>query len=440
MGINSVDVPPTIPTTPTTAPPSFNLQPKPGEKRSLSDVDPVNGTGANKKPFLVPTVWFDVESASNVVIWERGLFIRPHVNPEIEQQRCQLAFKLRSQFSDICHSRGITEVPKEAFNRWLMERKVVDRGTDELLMSNCFPEMSRVLYYEILHNIPIRLSRPKYTVDARKQLTRYAEGAKKMIEQNTSVSSESRKIVKWSAEEVFTFIRKTNNATFEEYESRLNHMMKQCQPHLIEAMKTNVERICNKLYHFSCDYAKEIREKELKYITNELKQDVIHGVGYLKLTNPPKRLFAYPIQLAYKSPAKLPAIHCLMSEKDPFVILRYKQEGVRLRKEYLIKLEQIYRCNCWDDNKKFELFLARLWCMLRRYQTYWGLTTTLSSRDLPPLASEVSLPFRAFECMKKHFQVTFECFATPLNAYFRNYWSVEFTPEHQPNKLFLLIV
>lgn len=171
-------------------------------------------------------------------------------------------------------------------------------------------------------------------------------------------------------------------------------------------MKGKVELICNKLYHLSCDYAKEVREKEIKYISTELKQDVIHHVGYLKLQNPPKRVFAYPIQLAYKSPAKLPAIHYLMNEKDPYIILRYKQEGVRLRREFLFKLEQMYRFNSWDDNKKFELFIARVWCMLKRYSTYWGLTTTLSNRDLPALSSEVSLPVRAFECMKKQFQVT----------------------------------
>lgn len=216
LGINSDDLPvtPITPTTPVTTPPSFSLsQPKPGEKRSLSEMDPLNGANStSKKPAqFVPMVCpWDIDCQTNVVVFERGLYIRLHPNPEIEQQRCALAFRLRSQFSDICHSRGITEVTKEAFNRWLMERKVVDRGTDELLMSNCFPEMSRVLYYEILHNIPIRLTRPKYREDARRQLTRYCEGAKKMIESNTSVSSESRKIVKWSAEEVFTFIRLVN--------------------------------------------------------------------------------------------------------------------------------------------------------------------------------------------------------------------------------------
>lgn len=222
LGINSDDLPmtPITPTTPVTTPPSFNLSAKAGEKRSLSEMDPLNGAGsASKKPtpFVAMVCPWDIDCQTNVVVFERGLYNRLHPNPEIEQQRCALAFRLRSQFGDICHSRGITEVTKEAFNRWLMERKVVDRGTDELLMSNCFPEMSRVLYYEILNNIPIRLTRPKYTVDARKQLTRYAEGAKKMIESNTSVSSESRKIVKWSAEEVFTFIRLVN--TFDLCES-----------------------------------------------------------------------------------------------------------------------------------------------------------------------------------------------------------------------------
>lgn len=175
LGIESV---PNTPTTPTT-PPSFNLinplsqHPKPGEKRSISEVEP-NGGSVNKKPFFVPMICWDIDTPTNVVILERGLYIRLHSNPDIEQARCALAFKLRSQFNDICHSRGITDAPKEAFNHWLIERKIVDRGTDELLVSNCFPEMSRVLYYEILHHIPVRLIRPKYTVDARKQLTRYA--------------------------------------------------------------------------------------------------------------------------------------------------------------------------------------------------------------------------------------------------------------------------
>lgn len=63
-----------------------------------------------------------------------------------------------------------------------MERKVVDCGTEPLLPSQCFPEVSMSMYKEIMNDIPIKLLRPKFTGDARKQLSRYAEAAKKMIE------------------------------------------------------------------------------------------------------------------------------------------------------------------------------------------------------------------------------------------------------------------
>lgn len=38
------------------------------------------------------------------------------------------------------------------------------------------------MYYEIMNDVPLRLSKPKYTADARKQLSIYAEAAKNLIE------------------------------------------------------------------------------------------------------------------------------------------------------------------------------------------------------------------------------------------------------------------
>jgi len=73
------------------------------------------------------------------------------------------------------------DAPKDSFNRWLMERKVIDMGCDPLLPSHCFPEVSACMYKEIMEDIPIKLVRPKFTGDARKQLSRYAQAAKKMI-------------------------------------------------------------------------------------------------------------------------------------------------------------------------------------------------------------------------------------------------------------------
>lgn len=72
--------------------------------------------------------------------------------------------------------------PVDSFNRWLLERKVIDKGKDPLLPSDCTPELSQAMVHEIMNDIPIRLVKPKFSVDARKQLFKYAEAAKKMIE------------------------------------------------------------------------------------------------------------------------------------------------------------------------------------------------------------------------------------------------------------------
>jgi len=59
---------------------------------------------------------------------------------------------------------------------------VVDAGTDPLFPSQCTPEVSVSMYKEIMNDLPMKLERPKFTGDARKQLSKYAEAAKKMIE------------------------------------------------------------------------------------------------------------------------------------------------------------------------------------------------------------------------------------------------------------------
>lgn len=40
-------------------------------------------------------------------------------------------------------------------------------------------------------------------------------------------------------------------------------LQRQCQPHLMEASKQNVEGICTKIYNLSVEHAKKIREKHL---------------------------------------------------------------------------------------------------------------------------------------------------------------------------------
>lgn len=198
-------------------PPAGNMTPGASKRRPSED------NGPPPKKFVLAGPW-DIEVPTNVVIYERPPTICPHPHPEIEGFRFTLANKLRQCYQELCHTREGIDAPKDSFNRWLMERKVNDQGgSDPLLPSHCFPEISRSMYEEIMNDIPIKLAHPKFTGDARKQLSRYAEAAKKMIE-SRNASPESRKVVKWNAEDTFQWLRRTVGATYDDFQDRLAHL------------------------------------------------------------------------------------------------------------------------------------------------------------------------------------------------------------------------
>ncbi|XP_076336862.1 mRNA (2'-O-methyladenosine-N(6)-)-methyltransferase-like isoform X1 [Tachypleus tridentatus] len=396
---------PTTPQTPVFPPnQALPVLQKVGEKRRASVVDDVT---VPSKRFILIGPW-DLEVSTNVISWERTPSLLPPPHPEVEQFRSSLVAKLRQQYQEMCHSREGIDAPKESFNRWLMERKVIDKGNDPLLPSNCQPEVSYTMYREIMNDIPIKLVRPKFSGDARKQLSKYAEAAKKMIE-SRNASSESRKIVKWNAEDAFQWIRRTLNASYDDYLERLAHLRQQCQPHLVEAAKSSVEGICTKIYHMSCDYVKKIHDKHWSILN---QHDIEEITSPLQVTNP-KKVFCYPVQFAISTP-RLPTVD-LLTDHD-VTLLRFSGDVVRINTLYFQKLEQLYRWNCTDD-RKFEFFLARVWCMLKRYQTFIG------SNPNEGHGTQVALPVTVFDCLHKQFGVTFECFASPLNCYFRQYCS-----------------
>ncbi|XP_054720855.1 mRNA (2'-O-methyladenosine-N(6)-)-methyltransferase-like [Uloborus diversus] len=389
---------PHTPVTPVTQPPFPRI-----EKRRASE----DGVSQSPKKFCRSGCW-NLEIPTNVVIWERSPSLLPPPHPEVEAYRAVLVTKLRQQYQEMCHSREGIDAPKESLNRWFMERKTIDRGCDPLLPSNCYPEISQSMVREIMNDIPIKLVRPKFSGDARKQLSKYAEAAKKMIE-TRNISPESRKIVKWNAEDAFQWIRKTLNATFDDYLERLAHLKQQCQPHLVEAAKDSVDSICAKIYHLSCDYAKKIRDKHWALFRQ-------HGIE--EITSPlqvsiHKKVYCYPVQFAISSP-HLPAVQH-HPEKE-YTLLRFKGDVVRISTVYFQKLEHLYSLNCSDD-RKFENFLSRVWCMLKRYQSFAGISHNEGH------GIQGSLPVAVFDCLHKHFSVTFECFSSPLNCFFRQYCS-----------------
>lgn len=359
------------------------------------------------KKFVLAGPW-DLEIPTNVIMFERPPITLPQPYPSVEVLRGQLVNKLRLGYQEMSQARQGIDAPRDSFSRWLMERKVVDHGWDPLLPSQCFPEVSQSMYREIMNDIPIKLERPTFTGKARKQLSKYAEAAKRMIETSRNASQESRKIVKWNVEDTFQWLRRTVGATFDDYMDRLAHLKRQCQPHLTEAAKQSVEGICTKIYNLSVEHAKKIREKHLQI----LEENNIREVGVPPVSGL-RKVWCYPVQFTTPSPRPPPID--FMQDKDT-TCLRFNGEGLRLNTSYFHKLEQLYRYNCFDD-RKFELFLPRVWCLLKRYQSLLGTNPNEGH------TTQCGLPTTVMECLNKHFSVTFECFGSPLNCYFRQYCS-----------------
>ncbi|XP_034280057.1 mRNA (2'-O-methyladenosine-N(6)-)-methyltransferase [Pantherophis guttatus] len=357
---------------------------------------------------LRPTeVYWDLDIQTNAVIKQRAPLevLTPH--PEVELLRSQLMLKLRQHYRELCQQREGIDPPRESFNRWMLERKVVDKGSDPLLPSNCEPIVSPSMFREIMNDIPIRLSRIKFREEAKRLLFKYAEAAKRLIE-SRSASPDSRKVVKWNVEDTFSWLRRDRSASKEDYMDRLEHLRKQCGPHVSAAAKDSVEGICSKIYHISLEYVKRIREKHLAI----LKEHSISAE-----VEPPdvqdRLVYCYPVRLNVPSPP-LPSAE--IHVESSLVCVRYKGEVQKISRSYFSKLWQLYRYSCIDDSG-FEHFLPRVWCLLRRYQMMFGVGLYEGT------GLQGALPVHIFEALYKLFGVSFECFASPLNCYFKQYCS-----------------
>ena len=119
------------------------------------------GGNAGKKLILAGP--WDLELPTNVILYERQPSMLTHPHPEIELMRFGYVMKLRQSYQEMCHSREGIDAPKDSFNRWLLERKVIDQGKDPLLPSYCFPEISMSMYREIMNDLPMKLVKPKFT-------------------------------------------------------------------------------------------------------------------------------------------------------------------------------------------------------------------------------------------------------------------------------------
>uniref|UniRef100_A0A8C9EK14 PDX1 C-terminal inhibiting factor 1 n=1 Tax=Pavo cristatus TaxID=9049 RepID=A0A8C9EK14_PAVCR len=208
-----------------------------------------------------------------------------------------------------------------------------------------------------------------------------------------SASPDSRKVVKWNVEDTFSWLRRDHSASKEDYMDRLEHLRKQCGPHVSAAAKDSVEGICSKIYYISLEYVKRIREKHLAILKeNNISAEVEAPEVQDRL------VYCYPVRLAIPSPP-LPSVE--MHMENNVACVRYKGEMVKVSRNYFSKLWLLYRYSCIDDSG-FEKFLPRVWCLLRRYQMMFGVGLYEGT------GLQGALPVHVFEALHKLFGVSFE--------------------------------
>ncbi|XP_076470748.1 mRNA (2'-O-methyladenosine-N(6)-)-methyltransferase-like isoform X2 [Babylonia areolata] len=387
----STDIPPTTPVT--------------ERKRRLSSVEGPEGSPPAKKPAFLVTSYWNFIIPSNVVIELREPSTLPCPHPETELLRFRLTRDARASFAHSLQTREGIEAPTNAYNRALLAHKVRDTGTDPLMPTQCQPELCASLVREIMNDIPIKLFKPAHTGDARKLLYKYTESSKQMVETRPT-SREDRKIVMWHAEDTFQWLRQKNRASYDDYVVRLGFLKRSCQPLLAKVVRPSVESICLKWYNTCRDVAKKVADLGSKILKDQ-------KVEVPELPDvPQKRVLCYPVHLITPSPP-LPTVE-YRPEQD-FINLTYSGETVRITTLHFQKLEQLYKIHCHDDHQ-LNMFLSRTWCLLKRYQTSFGTSAE-------GFGMQAALSSSVFECIHRLFGVTFECFASPLNCYFKQFCS-----------------
>ena len=372
-------------------------------KRRLSSTE--NHLDGSKQP-KTEKFW-DFSVAADIIVMEGSPCSLLAPIPEVEQFRSVLVKQMRDEYQNLCKSHERINAPSESFNRWLLERKVNDKGCDPLLPTICREDVSPAMYREIMYDIPVRLAKIKSCSDARKQLFCYAEAARRMIE-TRSASNESRKIVKWQIDDTLSWLRKEQNAILIDYLNRLAHLRRQCGPHLVEAAKNSVEEICRKMYNLSQENAKLLLDRHIGILR-------LYKIDLPKTIEPSGKFIPVrPIRMLCATPPLNNIVTQEILNKN--ILLTYNGDSLRINPEYLEKLEHLYRQFCKDD-PTMKLFLIRVWCLLRRYQTFFG------PNQYEGIMLHGALPSEVFKCLNESFGVTMECFASPLNCYYKHYSS-----------------
>ena len=117
---------------------------------------------------------------------------------------------------------------------------------------------------------------------------------------------------------------------------RLAHLKRQCEPHLVEAVKDSVETLCSKVFHISAENVKKIRERHLQILKE-------NGLPEPPTTLPQpvvRKVWCYSIQFLIP-PTRMPSLE-YTQERDHMVI-KYSHAYMQLPDTQFINLTHLQK-------------------------------------------------------------------------------------------------
>lgn len=138
----------------------------------------------------------------------------------------------------------------------------------------------------------------------------------------------------------FQWLRRTVGASYEDFQDRLAHLKRQCEPHLVATVKSSVEQLCVKIYHLSAEHARKIRDRNIQL----LKENGIPPPQ--PLPTPPiplRKVWCYPIQFVVPPP-RMPVLE--YSHERDHMVIKYSHTSMPQPDTQYINMTHLQKLVC----------------------------------------------------------------------------------------------
>lgn len=407
---------------------------------------------SSPKRFASSKPYWNLKLESNVIINERAMSLVLPPHPNIELFRAKLFHDFYLKFEcllmknipiDWTTSSLNKQNIRSIFNSLVIEFKMMSlKPENGVINEQLFVKFGNTRDESYLMNYLMKLF--KIEIDEKLKLKTedvlencaqiYKDYIIKLIGSNSnkaieSLSSYDEQVntwFKWS--NVLTDKKKINDVGGD-MDENLSNLRKKCESFLLKELDIQLNKIFKEL--------NEISNLNLNEIYNQ--HSSLYKENNIKiLTEPPafkqnRKVIDYPLLICTPSlPLEIPVLE--HDTFNSFTYLIYNNERLIIKTDYFVKLEQLYKHNCKDDEHRLQLFLARVWCLLKRYQILNEDTLEYveENSNPPDIYSQSNLSDyqlytlnpNVIEILAKQFHVRFEIFSNPFTSFFKQYCSL----------------